>query len=282
MEDRPFFERRHPLRALFFSDVHLGTRACRVEEAIELLRRHDADRVVIVGDLVDLWRMRRGGIHFPQRHLDLLRLLLGKAKRGSEVVYVPGNHDDQLRQLVADGPLPLGNLRVAKEIEHRTADGRRLLVVHGDLCDHYLRVLANRPLHWLLDRLYGALTLASRLALPLTGQERTLSLRVRHGLKRIHRYDEGFERAMVALARERGFDGVICGHIHKPALKTLEGLLYVNCGDWVDHCTAVAEHRDGRLELLSVAPIRADVRMREPACPRLSRAVPGSATEGAR
>lgn len=244
---------RHPLRMLFFSDVHLGTRACRVEACIELLRTHNADRIVIAGDLLDLRRMRRSGLHVPQRHLDLLRTLLGKAEHGSEIIHLPGNHDDLLRGLLAEGPLPLGVLRVAREIEHRTHDGRRLLVLHGDLCDHYLRVLANRPLHWQLDRLHGLLTFASRLALPLTGAERTLNLRMRRGHKRLHRYDDDFEHAMVALARERGFDGVVCGHIHRPAIKIVDGLLFANCGDWVEHCTAIAEHPDGRLELVTVS-----------------------------
>jgi UDP-2,3-diacylglucosamine pyrophosphatase LpxH len=244
--------RRHPLRTLIFSDVHLGTRACRIEAVHELLRRHNADRVLVVGDLIDLWRMRRSGLHFPQRHVDLLRTLLGKAKHGSEVIVIPGNHDDLLRGLLVDNSLQLGNIRILPEVEHIMRDGRRLLVVHGDLCDLYLRVLANRPLHWLLDRLYGLLTLASRLALPLTGAKRTLSQRLRTRIKRLHRYNERFERAMVDLARQRGYDGIICGHIHQPAIREHDGILYINCGDWVDHCTAVAEHHDGRLELLHI------------------------------
>jgi len=241
----------HEHRTLFLSDLHLGTRACQAERLLDFLRRHNADRIYLVGDLLDLWRFRSAGLWFPQSHVNVVRTLLGKTKHGSELVYIPGNHDDLLREFLdlADGPR-LGGIRLQRQAVHETVDGRRLLVTHGDEHHPYMRLLDNRPLHWLVDKGYGLLTLASAATRPLFRDGHTLSRVLRGRLKQVSHYYDRFALDMVRRAGEAGYDGVVCGHIHHPEIREIDGLQYLNCGDWVDTCTAVGESWDGQFHLL--------------------------------
>lgn len=245
----------HEYRALFLSDLHLGTRACQAERLLEFLHDHQADRLYLVGDVLDLWRFRSAGLHFPQSHVNVVRSLLGKAKHGTEIVYIPGNHDELLRQFLEVEIQPrLGRIQVLPQTEHLCLDGRRLLVLHGDQHDQYLRLLRNRPLHYLIDKLYGLLTLASLATRPFFPRERNLSQAVRGKLKRVNTFYQQFAEEMRRQAREAGYDGVVCGHVHHPELSQRADSLYLNCGDWVDSCTALGETRDGRFVLLQQRP----------------------------
>ncbi len=237
-------------RALFLSDLHLGTRACQAERLLAFLKTHNADRIYLVGDLIDLWRFRSAGLWFPQQHVNVVRTLLGKAKHGSELIYIPGNHDDLLREFLDLQEPRLGRIQLLSETAHDCLDGRRLWVTHGDQHHHYLKLLQNRPLHWLLDKGYGLLTLASLATRPLYAEGESLSRNLRSRLKRVGSYYERFADDMLERAAAAGYDGVVCGHIHHPELREQAGRLYLNCGDWVDNCTAVAETRDGRFQLL--------------------------------
>jgi UDP-2,3-diacylglucosamine pyrophosphatase LpxH len=239
------------VRSLFISDLHLGTRACRIEELSTFLSTWNADLIYLVGDIVDLWRFRKSGFYFPQKHVNVIRKLLGKTKHGTRILYIPGNHDDLIRQFIDVNMEPaFGRIQVLHNAVHTCLDGRKLLVIHGDQSDLYVKILDNKVLHWLIDRVYTLLMILSLATRPVFKEGRTLSQRVRRRIKSVSRYYRNFQVELTGLARKGGFDGVICGHIHHPELARDGGLVYGNCGDWVDHCTAIVEHHDGRMELV--------------------------------
>lgn len=235
-------------RSLWISDVHLGTRGCRASLLLDFLRHTDSERLYLVGDIVDAWQLRKGW-YWPERHNEVVRALLRKARGGTLVVYVPGNHDEFLRQY---GRLALGGVSVVEDAVHTMADGRRFLVIHGDAfdgvvtCARWLAHLGDRAYHTALhlNRLLNAVR--RRLGYPYW----SLSSYLKHRVKNAVSFISNFEGALVEVARQRGLDGVICGHIHHPELRVVEGLVYANDGDWVESCTALAEHGDGTLELI--------------------------------
>lgn len=240
----------HRHRALWISDVHLGSRGCRAADLLDFLRQHDADVVYLVGDVIDGHALRRGW-HWPQAHNDVVQKLLRKARKGTRVVYTPGNHDEFARAYVGHR---FGGIDVEDEVVHVTADGRRFLVVHGDRYDpvvtrHRWMVPLAHAFLWVLRRL-GVAT-AWRLVHPLFGRPyRSLASFVKSRANLAMAALCDFERRAAAEARRRGLDGVVCGHVHIPAMRTIDGVLYVNDGDWVDACSALVEHADGRLELV--------------------------------
>jgi UDP-2,3-diacylglucosamine pyrophosphatase LpxH len=228
---------RMRVRALFISDLHLGTRACQAEPLLDLLQCCEADLIYLVGDVVDGWRLKARW-HWPRSHDDIVRCLLRKQQDGTQIIYIPGNHDEFLRHSIG---LHLGGIEVADQAVHPAADGRRYLVVHGDRFDPALGRM--RRLAGLGIWVYAAAVLVHD---AVTGWRR---LHVRGAARRAARITT-FERALAAEARRQQMHGVICGHVHQPALHDRLGVRYVNTGDWVDSCTAVVEHPDGRLHLL--------------------------------
>ncbi len=235
-------------RSIFISDVHLGLRGCQAEFLLDFLQSTHCRELFLVGDIVDLWAMR-GGFYWPDTHNAVVAELLEKGRRGTRVVYVPGNHDDLFRtHLGAD----FGHVEVRDELIHETADGRRFLVLHGDRFDAvvqhgvWLAKLGARAYDQLLA-LNGYLNrLRRRLGRPYW----SLAGYLKHRVKGAVNYIGSFEQTVAAEARRRGVDGLICGHIHHAEAREVEGVLYCNCGDWVESCTALVEHHDGRLELL--------------------------------
>jgi len=235
-------------RAIWISDVHLGTRGCRADDLLDFLRVTDSDTLYLTGDIIDIWRLRRR--HFwPQEHNDVIQKLLRKARRGTRVLLIPGNHDDFFRQFHG---MEFGKIEIRPDFVHRTADGRRLLVIHGDQFDS---VVARAP--WLAHLGTGALAVSQvvnqwlnwgrrRLGLPYW----SLSGYLKHKVKHRARFIAAFDAALSIEARRRGVDGVVCGHLHFPACRDLGGIMYYNDGDWVDHGTALVEHFDGRMEIL--------------------------------
>ncbi len=240
------------VRSMFISDLHLGTRACRIDELSSFLDSWNADVIYLTGDIVDLWRFRRSGFYFPQKHVNVIRKLLGKTKHGTRILYIPGNHDDLIREFIDVHMEPtFGRIQVLHDAVHTCHDGRKLLVIHGDQSDLYVKILDNKVLHWLIDRVYTLLMILSLATRPVFKEGKTLSQRVRGRIKSVSRYYRNFQLELIEQARKGGLDGVICGHIHHPDLLYNDGLVYGNCGDWVDHCTAIVEHHDGRLKLVS-------------------------------
>ncbi len=235
-------------RTLFLSDLHLGTRGAQAEALLEFLRVHDAETIYLVGDIVDGWQLRSRW-YWPQSHNDVVQKLLRKARKGARIVYVPGNHDEFLRGFCGTH---FGGIEVRPSAVHQAADGRRYLVVHGDEFDVVIR--HARWLALLGDWAYvTALALSTRINLARRRLGLTywsLSAWAKQRVKNAVSFIGRFEAVLAADAARRGVDGVICGHIHSAALRDIDGLRYINTGDWVESCTAVVEHHDGRMELI--------------------------------
>lgn len=236
------------LRTVFLSDTHLGFKGCRAEFLLDFLRRVECEQIYLVGDIIDVWSLTRS-FYWPQAHNDVIRTILGKAKHGTRVVYVPGNHDRPFRD--HDG-LVLGNVEIRRQAVHCTADGRWLLVLHGDEFDSIVR--ASPLLESVGSRAYAIAltlnrwlnTLRRALGYPYWSLSAFLKERVKNAVK----YVANFERAIAAEARRRGLDGVVCGHIHRAEIRDIDGITYCNDGDWVESCTALVEDFQGRLSLL--------------------------------
>jgi UDP-2,3-diacylglucosamine pyrophosphatase LpxH len=236
------------VRALFLSDLHLGTRGCQAGLLLDFLKTYDADVIYLVGDVVDGWRLKSGW-YWPQAHNDVVQKLLRKVRKGTRLIYVPGNHDEFLRDFIGTS---FGGIQLAEQALHEAADGKRYLVIHGDQFDMVVR--HARWLALLGDGAYGvALVLNTylnvarrRLGLTYWSLSAWAKLKVKNAVSYIGR----FEEFLAAEARRQGADGVICGHIHHAALRECSGIAYVNTGDWVESCTAVVEHYDGTLELI--------------------------------
>lgn len=235
-------------RTIFLSDIHLGTRGCQAELLVDFLRHHDAETIYLVGDILDGWRLKRGW-HWPQSHSDVVQEILSKAKAGARIVYIPGNHDEGLRDYPGTH---FAGIEVRPTADHETADGRRFLVIHGDQFD---AVIANaRWLALLGDRAYDiALWLNTHLNSLRKwwgGSYWSLSNWAKAQVKQAVNYIGEYETVLATEARRGGYDGVICGHIHSAMIRRIGRLDYVNTGDWVESCTAVLERRDGTLVLV--------------------------------
>jgi UDP-2,3-diacylglucosamine pyrophosphatase LpxH len=239
---------RH-FRTLFISDVHLGTRGCQAALLLDFLRYHDADTFYLVGDIVDGWRLKSNW-YWPQDHNDVVQKLLRKARKGATLIYVPGNHDEFLRGYYGTH---FGGIELMEQAIHRGADGRRYLVIHGDHFD--LVVTQARWLAHLGDHAYTFALIANRIF--NAGRRRlglgywSLSQWAKQKVKNAVNYIGEYEKTLVLEARRNGVEGVICGHIHRAVIRDESGIRYINCGDWVESCTAVAEHADGRFEVIS-------------------------------
>ncbi|WP_077278925.1 UDP-2,3-diacylglucosamine diphosphatase [Thioalkalivibrio denitrificans] len=235
-------------RTAFISDVHLGTRQCRAGYLADFLARLNCERLVLVGDIIDLQAMRRR-IYWDDDQAAVIEQIFMLARRGVEVIYIPGNHDDALRTMIG---ARIKGVHILGHIEHQTADGRRLLVSHGDEFDDEL--LTCRVQHWIGDQAYHLLL---RMNHWIGGVRRylrrpywSLSVWAKERSGRARRYIARFEAAASRTARENGYDGYIGGHIHKAALRAEHGVIYCNTGDWVEHCTALIEDQDGSLHLI--------------------------------
>jgi UDP-2,3-diacylglucosamine pyrophosphatase LpxH len=239
-------------RTIFLSDVHLGTRGCQAERLIDFLKHHTCDRLYLVGDIIDGWRMK-STMYWPQSHSNVVRRLLTLAKRETEIVYVTGNHDEFLRRYSDHA---FGNIRLVDRAVHLTPDGRRYLVVHGDEYDVITRY--HRWIAFLGDLGYTMLLEVNRLnnwVRERLGFGRwSLSAWVKHRVKRAVNFIGEFETAIAQDCEREGFDGVVCGHIHHAEIRRIGAIEYLNCGDWVESCTALVEDEDGEIRILDWLP----------------------------
>jgi UDP-2,3-diacylglucosamine pyrophosphatase LpxH len=247
----------HRHRTIWISDVHLGTPGCKAAYLLDFLKWNDSETLYLVGDIVDGWRLRKGW-YWDQAHNDVEQKLLRKARKGTRVVYVPGNHDEFARDYLGHA---FGGIAVVHEAIHRTADGRRLLVTHGDLFDGVVQ--RARWLATLGDSAY-VLILAlnhafNRLRARLGFGYWSLSQYLKHKAKSAVSFITDFEHALAHEARRRGLDGVVCGHIHKAEIRDVDGILYCNDGDWVESLTALVEDWDGTLRVVEWAEIRREL-----------------------
>jgi UDP-2,3-diacylglucosamine pyrophosphatase LpxH len=254
-------------RAIFISDIHLGTSSCQAGKLLEFLRHTESRELYLVGDVIDGWQLKRRWF-WHQSHNDVIQKVLRKARKGTRVTYIAGNHDEAMRHFLG---LAFGGIDIRDEAVHVTADGRRLLVTHGDLFDAVVQ--RAKWLAHLGDALY-ILTLKlnqwfnhirAKLGFPYW----SLSQFLKHRVKNAVSYITDFEEAVAREARRRGFDGVVCGHIHKAEIRDVGGVLYCNDGDWVESLTALVELENGELRIIdwkgvSLANLIGDGRM-EPA-----------------
>lgn len=257
------------LRTAWISDLHLGTRGSKAGAFLEFLRNHEFETLYIVGDLIDVWQMRRG-IYWPQQHNDVIQKLLRKSRKGTRIVYIPGNHDEFLGGFCGY----YGHIAIAKEFVHTTADGRRILVIHGHELDTvvqnarwlafagdvgYQILLSFNPLINFVRRRFGL-------------GYWSLSAYAKKRVKDAVNFIGQFESAIVRYAERYGVDAVLCGHIHSPGIRQIGRVTYYNCGDWVESCSALVENFDGTIELLHFNPFE-EFPVSEDATPELAEAV---------
>jgi len=235
-------------RTLFISDVHLGTKACQAEALLDFLRHFEADTIYLVGDIIDFWRIKRSP-HWPQAHNDVVQKLLRKVRKGSRLIFIPGNHDEALRSYCGQH---FGGVEFKLNDIHETADGRRFVVMHGDEFDVVIRYVKWLALlgDWAYVTALGLNTVFNKVRRSFGLSYWSLSAYLKHKVKKAVNYIGDFETALVGEARRHNADGVICGHIHHPAMRQFDDVLYVNIGDWVESGTAVGETRDGKLEMI--------------------------------
>lgn len=237
-------------RTVWISDTHLGSRGCRAEALSRFLKVLRCERLYLVGDIVDMWRLRQRW-YWPGAHNEVIRRLLNQARHDCEVIFLPGNHDEAARHYQN---VDFGGIRTLPYAIHVTADGRRLLVIHGDQFDmvvkhsRLLSMFGGWAYEWLVTLNQPYNRLRSLMGLPYYSLSKTIKYKVKSACKFISR----FEETLLDQASRRGLDGVVCGHIHKPEAveTTAQGVSYYNCGDWIENCSAIVEHFDGRIELL--------------------------------
>jgi UDP-2,3-diacylglucosamine pyrophosphatase LpxH len=237
------------VRSIFLSDIHLGTRACQANALLDFLREYESEHLFLVGDIIDFWAMGRS-IQWTSTQNTVVQKILRRARHGEKVIFIPGNHDEVLREY---HDTLFGDILIANEWIHTTAEGKRFLLIHGDAFDQVTRyhrwvaVLGDKAYDFLV-RINSLLSLIRR-TLRISGYW-SLAGYAKRKIKSAVNFIYDFEDSVIHAVRERGLDGVICGHIHSAAIKEVDGLQYINCGDWVDSCTAIVEHLDGKLELI--------------------------------
>ena len=245
----------HWVRTVWISDVHLGTPGCQAEALLDFLKRVECDTLYLVGDIIDGWQLRRSW-YWPQAHNDVVQKLLRKARKGTRVIYVPGNHDEFARKFLEHS---FGGIEVAEEWIHTTVDGRQLWITHGDLydgviqCARWLALLGDTLYEFTLKLNRHLNSWRARAGLPYWSLSKYLKLKV----KRAVSYVGDFEAALAREARKRGVDGLVCGHIHHAEMRELDGILYCNDGDWVESLTALVEHADGSLAIVEWGEVMA-------------------------
>jgi len=239
-------------RAIFISDLHLGTPGCQAEALLEFLKTHTCDTLYLVGDIIDGWQLRRKW-YWPQAHNDVVQKLLRKARKGCRVIYVPGNHDEFARDFLDHS---FGGVEVVEHAVHTTADGKKLWVIHGDYFDgviqfaKWLAYLGDTLYDWALKANRHLNYMRGRLGMPYWSLSAYLKLKVKKAVNFI----SDFEVAVAHEAKKLGYDGVVCGHIHHAEIRNIDGVLYCNDGDWVESLSTLVEHHDGRLEILTFDP----------------------------
>jgi UDP-2,3-diacylglucosamine pyrophosphatase LpxH len=239
-------------RSVFISDLHLGTPGCQAGALLDFLKAHPSEYLYLVGDIVDGWQLRRNW-YWPQAHNDVVQKLLRRGRKGCQIVYVPGNHDEFARGFVGH---QFGGIEVLEETVHTTADGLQLWVTHGDYfdgviqCAKWLAYLGDNAYEFTLKVNRHLNHARARVGLPYW----SLSAYLKHKVKKALNYVTDFEVAVAHEAKRRGHQGVVCGHIHRAEMRTINGILYCNDGDWVESRTALVEHFDGRLELVKWTP----------------------------
>jgi UDP-2,3-diacylglucosamine pyrophosphatase LpxH len=239
-------------RSIFVSDVHLGTKDCQADKLNNFLKHNSCDTLYLVGDIIDAWKIQQNKWRWKQSHTNVVRRVLGHAKRGTRVVFIAGNHDEFLRPMIPYG-FSFGLIEIHNQIEHIGADGKHYLVVHGDLFDGITRLapwisfLGDKAYDFVLELNNKFNWVRRRMGFGYWSLSRYLKYKVKKAVDFVFKFEEN----LAGYCKKRGFDGVICGHIHHAEIKEINGVAYMNDGDWVESCTALVEHWDGRWEIIT-------------------------------
>lgn len=235
-------------RTIWISDIHLGTRGCQASYLLDFLRSHESDTLYLVGDIVDGWHLKKGW-YWPQTHNDVVQKILRKGRKGTRVIFIPGNHDEGIRQFIG---LNFGDIEVQEDAVHTLANGKRLWVTHGDLFDGVMQ--HARWLAYVGDNAYSLVLYLNRwfntIRIKLGFPYWSLSQYLKHQVKNAVNFISAFEHVMTEEAKHRQCDGVVCGHIHKAEIRNINGILYCNDGDWVESLTALVEDFEGNLQII--------------------------------
>ncbi|MDR3410510.1 MAG: UDP-2,3-diacylglucosamine diphosphatase [Formivibrio sp.] len=269
-------EVRLKFRSIWISDIHLGTSGCQAEYLLDFLKHTESEFLYLVGDIIDGWALKRSW-YWRQAHNDVIQKLLRKARHGTKITYIPGNHDEGARQFLG---LMFGDIRIEDELIHTTADGRKLLVLHGDRfdgvvqCAKWLAIVGDRLYDFTLtlNRIFNRIR--SRFGLGYW----SLSQFLKHKVKTAVSFVSRFEEAVAAEARAQGLDGVICGHIHKAEMREVSGVLYCNDGDWVESLTALVELENGELKIVHWQKLFSEQQAAAATMPQIKPALPEGAT----
>ena len=244
-------------RTIAISDIHLGTKACKAEYLNNFLKHNSCDILYLVGDIIDGWRMQQNNLKWYQSHTNVIRRILGHAKRGTEVIYIAGNHDEFLRPLIPFGA-SFGRVKICNQTTHTGIDGKRYLVVHGDLFDGitrlapWLSILGDKAYDFVLNLNTKFNWIRHRMGFGYW----SLSLYLKHRVKKAVDFMFQFEQNLANYCKKKGYAGVICGHIHRAEIKEINGVVYMNDGDWCESCTALVEHWNGKWEIVTWAEVR--------------------------
>ncbi|MGD8783798.1 MAG: UDP-2,3-diacylglucosamine diphosphatase [Thioalkalispiraceae bacterium] len=235
-------------RSIWISDVHLGYKGCKAEFLLDFLRATETEYLYLVGDIIDVWSMKRT-MFWPQSHNNVIRTILGKAKHGTKVIYIPGNHDEEFRGY--DG-MVFGNVEIHTEYTHTTADGRTVHMLHGDKydslmqCSKLTEFVGNLSYDFILYANRILDKLRHKLGFPFWSLAKFIKGKVKNAMAHIRKY----ENIVATDAKKHGYDVVVCGHIHHADIRSIDGVMYCNDGDWIEHCTALVEKQDGQIELI--------------------------------
>jgi UDP-2,3-diacylglucosamine pyrophosphatase LpxH len=236
-------------RTIWISDLHIGSTQCQADALLDFLRHNDSEKLYLVGDIIDFWALSKK-MYWPRDHNTIIQKILRKARHGTQIIYVPGNHDENVREY---DDYVFGDIVVKNSDIHTTAKGKRFLIVHGDEYDtiakhhQWLAKIGSLGYDWLIE-----INRFLRLCRRLFGRQSQFSLAafVKFKVKNVVQFISDYEESIVRTLKNEGLDGVICGHIHHAEIKEIDGFLYVNTGDFVESCTAIVEHQDGSLELI--------------------------------
>ncbi len=249
-------------KSIFISDVHLGTRGCQAKKLLEFYKHTRSENLFLVGDIIDIWELKKS-FYWPQEHNDVIQKTLRKARHGTKVQYIIGNHDEMFRKMI---PLNFGDIKMVNRLVYETVDKKRYLLVHGDAWDgvmkyaKWLSKIGSVAYNWLLSINVVINFIRQRL-----GKDNwSLAMFLKNKVKNAVKYIGEYEKTIANFAKKKNFDGIICGHIHKAANQDLDGINYLNCGDWVESCTALVEHLDGRMEIIEWDKLREQVVSYEP------------------
>lgn len=239
-------------RTIFISDVHLGARDCKALHLLDFLKHNSCDTLYLVGDIIDGWKIQQNRWRWDQNHTNVVRKILSFAKKGTKVIYVAGNHDEFLRMFMPY-EFSFGNVEIHNQAEHTGADGKRYLVVHGDMFDGINRIVPW--ISFLGDKAYDVIlylnTKFNWVRRKLGFGYWSLSKYLKHKVKQAVSFMFQFEENLAGYCKKRGFDGVVCGHIHHAEIKEIDGVIYMNDGDWVESMTALVEYAEGDWEIIT-------------------------------